>query len=311
MEKNGTFIDLRSFGAIGFQDAPNGLWLGKQNYRPQNTLLEKIIDACIKNEVDITAITTEDDIVLSGYPEDRFGFLAAQIKDLEYPYRCEKVDDALMVLEKDQKKVYLINSETVHPAKGDNWGGVKVQVIGRNMIPRYTSLPELLKYCQKEGLPTLLCNVGQSQESLAVAETHINSASAVITHDANNTFPRFINHIPFISKTLGKYSISSNKRAKDLIEKVGAKNYLAGIAVSSSHYLHQMGRAGIYVNTMPLELTSGNRFLHSLNVVLSSHIFENKESYNSILDVLKFGFLSAKYGSAPDRFKGAQSSYNE
>ena len=206
--------------------------------------------------------------------------------------------------------VYLVNAETVHAAKGDNWGGIKVQVIGRNMIPKCYSLPELLNHCQDEGLPTLLCNVGQSQESLAVAETHINSASAVITHDANNTFPRFINYVPFISKTLGKYSASSNKRAQYLIEKVGTKNWSTGVAVSSSHYLHQMGRAGIYVETMPIELTSGKSFLYSLNAVLSSHIFENKTGCNSMLDVLKFGFLLAKYGSAPNRFKGAQSSYN-
>ncbi|MBI2631416.1 hypothetical protein HYW75_00240 [Candidatus Pacearchaeota archaeon] len=98
MTEKRKLIDLRSFGAIGFQDAPNGLWLGKQNYLPQSKLLERIIDTCIKNEVDITAITTEDDCVLTGYPEDRFGFLANQIKSLRNPYYGEKIDENLLVL---------------------------------------------------------------------------------------------------------------------------------------------------------------------------------------------------------------------
>lgn len=311
MAEKRKLIDLRSFGAIGFQDAPNGLWLGKQNYLPQSKLLERIIDSCIDKGVDVTAITTEDDCVIPGYPEDRFGFLANQIKSLKGPYDGEKIDNTLMMLRRDQDRVYLVNSETVHANKMDNWGGLKVQVIGRNMIPKYNSLSELLNYCKFNGFPTLLCNVGQNQKTLTVAEIYLDTASAIITHDANNTFPAIINHLPFFNKYFGKYSVSSNKRARDLVEKTGVNKYLAEVAVSSSHFLHQMGRAGIIVDTVPLELSSGRNFLYSLNAVLSSRIFDNKEDYNSIADVLKFGYLLSRYGSAPDRFRGSQSSYNK
>lgn len=311
MNQNKTLIDLRSFGAIGFQDAPNGLWLGKQNYRPQNLLLEKIIDSCIENEVNIMAITTEDDSIRANFPEDRFGFLAEQIKTLNSPYRGEKIDNILMLLEKDQKKVYLINAETIHPAIGDNWGGLKVQVIGRSMIPKNQSLPKLLEYCQKESLPTLLCNSGQSQISLAFAETYFDKTAAIITHDANNIFPKGVEHLPIIGKNLRKFSRSSNRGAKKLFNRLGSKNYISEVAVSSSHYLHQIGKAGIYVDTKLLDFTSGKTILYSLNAVLASQIFQNKRGYNSTFDVLKFGFLLSKYGSDPDRFKGAQSSYNK
>ena len=46
----------------------------------------------------------------ANFPEDRFGFLAEQIKTLNSPYRGEKIDNILMLLEKDQKKVYLVKN---------------------------------------------------------------------------------------------------------------------------------------------------------------------------------------------------------
>ncbi|MBI2631417.1 hypothetical protein HYW75_00245 [Candidatus Pacearchaeota archaeon] len=179
------------------------------------------------------------------------------------------------------------------------------------MIPKCSSLPELLNYCKYKGFPTLLCNAGQSNESLLVAETYADKASAIITHDANNTFPTIFEHIPVIENAIGKYSKSSNKRAKNLVDKLSSDTYIAGIAVSSSHYLHQIGRAGIFVETMPVELKNTKSFLSSLNAILSSQIFENKENFNSVFDVLKFGYLLSRYGSAPNRFKGTISSYNE
>ncbi len=310
LNSNRFLVDLRSFATIGFQDAPNGLWLGKQGYGHQERLLQKIIDTSIQNKAKITAITTEDDKILPGYPEDRFGFLANQLKNLPSGYKGEKIDDALMALQSGQEVVYLVNSETLHAPPNDNWGGIKVQIIGRNMLPKSFSLPELLNYCREQGLPTLLCNAGANCGSLIVAEMHAEQSSAIVTHDANNVFPEFIKYIPILGKSLSKYTRSTNTRAGSLVEKLKSKLNTTDVAVSSSHYLHQMGQAGIYVEEKDLSFENSGKFLDSLKRIFTAHKFENKKGYNSARDVLKFGYLLGKHGFAPDRFEGTLSSYN-
>jgi len=299
--------DLRVFGAIGFQDAPNGLWMGVHGYN-KNTLLEEIIKNCLRSNTDIVAITTEDDKIQQGYPEDRFGFLLKQISLLPECYSAEKIDDILMRVRAGSKIVYLVNSETVHAPKDANWGGVKVHLIGRNARPaNLTCIADVLNYSRGYGLVSFLMNTGISNEAKKVAEAHVIKADGIISHDANNVFPDVFSRIPVLRKNLGKYTKSRNKKACQFAELF----HVPGIAVSSAHYMHEIGNAGITLDRRSIVLTDGIRFLSSLRKAIDIESHVNLEGYNKPFDVLTFGCLLGKYGSAPDRFKGGESSYNQ
>src|SRR3989344_6802284 len=88
--------DLRAFFTIGFQDAPNGLWLGIHRI-PRQYLFQRFVTTCFDAELGLVALTTEDDRILPKSAEDRWGHLA--YCDEGYPfsamYRREVVDEGL------------------------------------------------------------------------------------------------------------------------------------------------------------------------------------------------------------------------
>ena len=129
-----------------------------------------------------------------------------------------------------------------------------------------------------------------------LADTVISSVTGVISHDANNTFPDFIaRHIPQIRG----HSRAKNKLAIEYAE----SREKPSIAVSSAHYVHEIGIAGI-------EFQSREFSLQNLRTIIENRDFTNVKGHNKPWDVLRFGYLLGKHGSKPDRFKGTQSSYN-
>ncbi len=302
-------IDLRSFGAIGFQDATNGLWLGKQGYRPQNGLLKLLADNCINRGIDITAITSEDDKIIPGYPEDRFDFLSNQY--LPKGYTSKRIDDTLLRVQNGKGEVYFVNSETLHARQESSWGGLKLHVVGRNKLPKEIPLFDSLKYAQKEGLLTFFSGVTSSQRAEELTKLHKRDYTGIIEHDANNTFPWWVKFIPKVGKKLENHTRLKNREAHFEVCHLNKP----GIAVSSSHYIHQMGRAGIYCNAEEIDLTSGPKFLRSLRIALEmpgisfDREFQKRE-YHPAQEILKFMRLLQKYGQDAQRFKGTLSSYN-
>ncbi len=317
MEKrnNIIYLDLRSFGTIGFQDAPNGLWLGKHKIK-QKDLLKILADSCIKNSVDISTITTEDDLIQSGYPEDRMGFLLKQVLNLPKEYKAEILDQNLLRVSNERGSVLFVNSETIHAEKNKNWNwkGLKVHVIGANRITKYYKTPqEVARYCRKQkGLLTFLSGINSS--NFPLAEEIAKDCQGIIVHDANNTFDEFYSKMPLIGRYLSKFSRKNNQDAEELAERFGKP----AIAVSSSHFPSQMGRAGLFSHRGyldPDKVKDTSNFLFRLENIISHNkkereTFSNHLGYNSKIEVLRFAYLLTRYGSNPDRFKGAESSYN-
>ena len=96
-------LDLKVFGAIGFQD----FYLEKQGYKGKN-LLRLIADRCFDINLDFCAITSISEHVKRGSIHDKFGYLIRLAGRMPKEYEIdilERVDGrerepALMVIRK-------------------------------------------------------------------------------------------------------------------------------------------------------------------------------------------------------------------
>jgi len=145
--------DLRVFGAVGLQD----FWLRKHNalsqrrYNSPYCFFQNLLSECMDKEISICGLTTEDDRVYPGLPEDRFGYLKMEIPKLKRTGL--KVDETLgedvLSFTRNGRPIYIINSQTVHPFEGLD---VKQQVIGTNKIKNGLKIGEIISYCDQNGL---------------------------------------------------------------------------------------------------------------------------------------------------------------
>ena len=123
MREGSVYADLRAFFTIGFQNAPNGLWLGVHGITPEE-LPTLLVEQTMKKGVGLVALTSEDDCMGSDSPEDRFGFLRKRISYLDSDkYQAVVLDANLLRVTRLEDGVTLsvLNSETVHAPQGDNW----------------------------------------------------------------------------------------------------------------------------------------------------------------------------------------------
>ncbi|MEK6825913.1 MAG: hypothetical protein AABY00_03950 [Nanoarchaeota archaeon] len=292
-------VDLRAFFTIGFQDAPNGLWLGVHKL-PRKYLFPRFVSTCLDKGLSLVAITTEDDKVVRYSPEDRFGFLAQ--REIMYPYsniyQRERIDDNLFKVTRmrDNKVLFVLNSETVHAPQGESWGGLKLQVVGKNRIQRYATLNHTILACNNQGLLTFLTGITRKKaQSLGPIDLVASLCYGMITHDANNIW-------------LGKKS--SNKVARE----VAGFYEKPGIAVSSAYWPEEMGQAHIELpaNYLALaDIDSTPRLLNRLKNALNKEEYCCVQNYHNPFRVFWTRWLLAKYGQGRRRFAGdSASSYN-
>lgn len=291
--------DLRVFGAIGFQN----LWLRRQKYEQgEKSLIERLTDRAIDKGVDVIGLTSEDDKMLPGYPEDRFGYVKDRIP---LGYDAKETEKGVLRIEKKGNigVLCIVNSETRHPNSelGQDWKGLKLHVVGGNLLPKHLDLEDAIKDANDRGYMTFLMGVSNF-EAQDLADKFIDECTGSIGHDANNTFRLWMTKIPKIGNVLAPYSRAKNESAIDYT----TEREKPAIAVSSAHWMHEIGNAGI-----KLEIPEGQEFrLVSLKDAITKGQFYLKEGHNNPLDVLRFGYLLRKHGSAPDRFAGTESSYN-
>ncbi len=100
--------DLHMHGPIGFQS----YWLNAQGYE-KSRLLQTFIDYIIKAGLDICAITNDEDEIPRNSIHDRLGYLAGQISTLPKNYKADKIGENAIIAEKDSRRIYLINGQTV------------------------------------------------------------------------------------------------------------------------------------------------------------------------------------------------------
>ena len=146
--------DLHMHGPIGFEP----YWLKVQGYKGQN-LLKLIADTCFERDIGICAITSESDqIDKNGIIErysihDRLGYLEKEfLSDLDLlpNYSTDKFGLNSIIVEKDNKKLYLISGQT--PAIIDKGKRLDHLVIGSNKVPNFMNFKDTLNYCNDNGL---------------------------------------------------------------------------------------------------------------------------------------------------------------
>src|SRR3989338_757925 len=312
--------DLRVFGAIGFQDSPgNGLWLGKQRCRPQASLLARIVEGAIRKGVDAIGLTSEDKMMLPGSPEDRFGFIRKLAKTDDrvldgsysrnfgkFSYHLHEINPGIMSATRFEhgastriEKVYLVNCETMGPPEGQNWGGLKLHVVGGNLLRKNLDLKDAVNYVNDQRYMSFL--IGVDPENQEMANRVIEKVTGVIGHDATNTFPDWMTYIPKIGPILRPRSRGRNNFANEYARESGKPS----IAVSSAHWIHEIGGASIVVKD------EGQFNLEDIRTQIEVEEFHPRKGHNNIWGVARFGWLINKYGGAPDRFAGdSLSSYN-
>lgn len=300
--------DLRSFGLIGFQKP----WLDYHKTE-KGEIARKILYACQKLMVNCCAITSEDSQMFRGLPEDRFGFIKENFQPISEPIKIVQAFSDQMAMgfdlteESTTNRIVLVNSETVSASKGQNWYGIKVHAVGGNCLPKNLSLRETLRACKERGLISFLMNVGVSENSLNEAEEMHKLADGIIVYDANNCFPNWFRHVPLVKDKLGKYLERVNVKAEGLATRLK----VPGIAVSSSHFMHQIGTAGIETGIDYNYIFGGSQLLNTLRDNITKRHYELIRYPNSRWDVAKFAWALFRRGRDTKRFKDCESSYNE
>ncbi len=291
-----TLADLRAFFTIGFQER----WLGKQGI-PREYLFMKLVTSCMEKGLGLVAITSEDDRMIEGSPEDRLGYLMKCPLEPPYSnmYSRERLDENLLRVkrEEDGRTLLLLNSETVHAPQGKNWNGLKLHVLGANRLPKtHQTLEDAAKYFNDEGLLTFLTGITLESILASLLENPAKACYGIITHDASNVLSYLAGRIPFIGKSIqesmGVSNVSATLLARDLDK--------PGIAVSSAHFPHDMGRASILITDTYLDtekVRTSSSVLACLRHVLDERAHVPVEGYNYLWDVLKFRYLLNKYDS--------------
>lgn len=293
-----TFADLRAFGLIGFQDAPNGLWLGRHGLSKKDVAPE-IVMAAFRNKVDLVGLTSEDDKMYRGSPEDRFGYFREKALETLPKRLIPTVFDRNLVRIYDEvleRNLLFLNAETVHAPKGMNWG-FKVHVVGTNMLEkRLTNPADLIYHAKHDHGNPLVFLKDLTLDSKTLTGRYPDLLSMVdgfITHDATS----------FKFRT---------KNAQKILSEYGD---IKEIAVSSAHWPHELGRAGIGISREHVDadkVTGTEDVLKGLRGALtSSEHYTLIQEYNHPLRVAYLGALMKMYGGRDDRFKGdVESSYN-
>jgi hypothetical protein len=305
--------DLRTFYAIGFQNSKDGLWLKKQGLDLAR-LFVGFIESCMDKEIGLVVITTEDYRVNRGSPEDRFNFLLRAPLPLTHKseYEINEVDENLFQVRRkyDNNILLVLNSETLNSPEKQSWGGLKLHVLGSNILGKHSKIEDTIRSCKDQGLPTFLTGITSEMSNCSVLDIVAAQAFGIITHDANNTYGRFATLMPFFGKSLLSKMRSSNKTARQT-----ASYYdKPGIAVSSSHWPDEVGQAYTIFPSNFIDLQdphSTQRLLEKISNALKGDYCTHSEGFNSRLRVAYTGYLLKKYGQRDGRFAGdPRSSYN-
>lgn len=270
------FTDLHMHGTIGFQP----YWLKVQEYEGRN-LLKLIADKCFKRDIGLCAITSEEFYIQKDSVHDRFGYLVNEAKILPREYKVEKLDDIALVIEKDNKQVIIVNSQTViviNPGKEEK---IRLDhlVIGSNQVPNQMSLYDTLRYSQDNGLIQIAEHTyvrehfGLGEELL---EKYLDYYNAIEIHNAQLFIP-LLNR--WANEKARRFALSHNKQ---------------GVANSDAHRIEDLGVAFTKLNFQP-NLSNGEKFLESLKNAITLLDPKNPNTYNGYESIIGSWDYRAKF----------------
>lgn len=260
-------LDLHNYLTIGFQP----YWLRVQNYNPE-TLLEQTVNQCFSKGIDVCGITSKEFMIPKGSVHDRFAYLLAQTKNLSKEYSHDGIDDVALIVEKDGKKVVLLNVQGVI-SKNKEGRRIDYLTIGGNQLENNLLLGDSLNEAKQKGLLTLVHHpfllsgmyCGMPEEEL---KSYWSKFDAIVVHDAQTPFP------------LNLLIRSNVKKGERFARQKG----IHMVAVSGAHKISDIGTSYIQSN-LDIELLGKDYLLRSLNnIIKNSKLNKNNISLISYID---------------------------
>jgi predicted metal-dependent phosphoesterase TrpH len=285
--------DLHMHGPIGFQP----YWLRMQGYSGKN-LLSQIVDRAIQKEIDITAITSHYREFT--HADDRFARLADEEREtLPKGYNAHILGKNLMCVEKNGKKVFIVNGQTVMAEeRGKKFD---ILVVGSNLIPNGLILKDTLNYIRDRELiaiaehPYVESHRGIGEHELV---KHKEYFDGIETFNSQAIMPSWTSKIPGLGHYFSKAGSDANIKAKAL----AAKLKMTSIATSDAHRIQDLGLSHIrYYGDLP---TSEPLFISALKrVIRDDQLLSNHEESENPLAWIQWNTLfhiSAKLGKGLD-----------
>lgn len=288
-------LDLRAFGPIGFQD----FYLEKQGYKGKN-LLKLIVDRCFDVNLDFCAITSCAEHVIPGSVHDRFGYLLNDMislpKNYKWDLKCFRYKNvtrpSLLVIEKDEKRTCLINSQAVLCRVGNK--RVDHMIIGSNQIPSYTLKPWEENIAKLKELGWV---VDYAKEN-GLVQIALHPFAHNIHSSVGGLIKPYLNEISAIEGQCSEFCIGKNnpneklvegfsKEQDELAQKFSEENDKPWIAVSAAHRIEDIGLSHIKTEEK-LRYDDAYSFLKDLKSILENRKFENKVGYQSEKDLMKW-----------------------
>lgn len=278
--------DFHYHGPIDFSER----WLKLQGYGGKN-LLKLIVDACIKKEVGVCAIVSDnccpDESVEEACVRQRtiekdsiYNRLKYLINtfgaNLPHWYGTGRIGDNVFVVQKQQegktygfpKPVFLINAESVFVKEGQRI--FDHLVIGASDIPSFMNLQETLDAGEQRGLiqiaehPLCEAHFGMGRQ---LFEEYADRYTVVEGHNSQFIFPDFTSRIPF----LRNYSKRINRDTQKICKRIGK----LWVANSDAHRIKDVGVSYNEFDEALLDCSNETKFLFSLkNNVLAQGKFK-------------------------------------
>jgi predicted metal-dependent phosphoesterase TrpH len=281
--------DLHYHGPIGFQD----YWLRVQGYQGKN-LLKEIVDAALRKDIGLVAITSDEDAIPKNSLHDRFNWLKEKYaKSLPEEYSCDSIGKNILRLVKDgevfsqeeqrelpefqeQRTVYIINSQSVRTKEKETQqtqgltkqGIIDYLVIGTNQIPNHKPLEYTVKLVQDNGFVGVAEHVfctahgGMGEKQL---ETLLGYIEAIEGHNSQLIMP------------FGNYARKLNKQAIHY----ALKNEKPWIATSDGHRIRDVGISYIEFDEELIDTSSEEKFLETLQAIIASRQFTQHCAYQN------------------------------
>ncbi len=263
--------DLHYHGAIGFEP----YWLKVQGYEGKN-LLKEIADSCFKKDLDFCSITCEKEEIPKGSVHDRLGYLTNCIKSLPKEYKADKLGENAIVVEKSEKRVYLLNSQTVLISEG----GKRIEhlVVGSNQVPNFMNQRDAIEFGKDHGLIQIaehpLCIAHEGMGKILL-ERYIEDYTAVEGHNSEMIWPSALSWVPYF----GSFTERVNKKTQEIAE----QHNRPWIADSDGHVVKHAGLSCIEFDKKINE-NSDETILRDLKEIIIFGKFKNICNYESYTD---------------------------
>lgn len=258
--------------------------LERQGYtevvRGRKTLLELIADKCLDEDIGLCGIISDTKVRFDAR-EDRFGYLVREIKKLPSRYRADKLENIAIVIEKDNKTVYLLNGQSaVVQVDGRK---CEHTVIGRNDVPDFKPLNYTIEWCKDRGIIQVaehpFAELGIGGEEL---KKHLGDYDA-LEWNAQLVPYGWLGIIPIIGK--------DTRRANKEAERFSKEYNMPLISVSDAHTLESIGIAYIEFDDKLLDCSNGENLIASLRNIIREGKFIPVKNYVPLTRLFRWNLI--------------------